>query len=941
MSVRKSAIAQRGKRDVRRREDGGTGPDAPNQQLTVVVGDRRYSLQAVRKVIVDLLAQDGAPLRLPPWGAEERRRLLRQALSDLDGHPARLSNEMQAQLSELWQPARKAQTRRRAARPPQPDAAPARSGKVADRTPQPSRKPQQTQQEVEYTFGMECRSTAWVVLTLGRAITLFRKTDRADAAADCRRWRNQVRRDADDGIRTEFSPRIRRLLQEMSDQEAGHAREPLPPRQTVPHSSPAPRPEDSKAAGHASADMETASPAPPPPTPLLMPRVRTTPPVLAPGSVSTATPSAGPASAGGDDQRNSGADYNAFFRVEEEDTWLEDVELLIGDWIRERKSGWDLPIAVGGTWENGSRWARARHLVHEDSLALDFEMREDGDLGRWTTRVIAVQHQDLGGWISVKVTNDEGRFVAVPGLAELFIGNLALIDGNFQLHDGVWNVDREKVPDLRDLLFDPDRRHPVFITGLDAAHEATRGDTWRRWFKEIVGIGHAVALEPEALQAFNALMPAHGDAKPRTIRTYLPGLREDDATEWARHRFLGTERLDGMRPTAVAGLLGRVARDQANRREHHAEVQEWERRFARQARLDILTVPPPTPAIGTIRVDGADDEPGLTTQPPIFPTEQDLDALTDLLRDREGETVTALDEREQPTTDTDWSDLATLRLTPAIEAFLELVGADDLTVDVADLMATEALRADQLKSRLDAARTAAEEDDYESQILRLERAQAELEMRYDDLSLELHIQGDRENELVEEVRRLQGLLIAAGRVDEAFDPSVGADNLPTPQDYDGLLEAIDQLASHGVVFSGDAGATLELTRLDPAGRCVPKAWQACLVLSDYVRAKASGDFSQGVAQYLEATPNGYRTLPAGNHAPTETGITQRQFGEERIFPVPPEVREEEWVQMLAHFKLGRVARHDPRLYYLDDTQDGGTGRVYIGYLGRHLTNTQT
>lgn len=226
-------------------------------------------------------------------------------------------------------------------------------------------------------------------------------------------------------------------------------------------------------------------------------------------------------------------------------------------------------------------------------------------------------------------------------------------------------------------------------------------------------------------------------------------------------------------------------------------------------------------------------------------------------------------------------------------------------------------------------------------MLQLERAQGELQKKNDDLSLELHIQGVRENELVEEVRRLQGLLIASNRVEEAFDPSCGASNLPTPEDYDGLLEAIESLEDQGVVFTGDPEATLELTRLDAAGRCVPKAWQACLVLSDYVKAKTTGDFTQGVAQYLETPPSGYRTLPATNHAPTETGVTQRQFGEERIFPVPREVCKEGWVHMLAHFKLGRLARQDPRLYYFDDTQEGGTGRVYIGYLGRHLTNTQS
>jgi len=43
--------------------------------------------------------------------------------------------------------------------------------------------------------------------------------------------------------------------------------------------------------------------------------------------------------------------------------------------------------------------------------------------------------------------------------------------------------------------------------------------------------------------------------------------------------------------------------------------------------------------------------------------------------------------------------------------------------------------------------------------------------------------------------------------------------------------------------------------------------------------------------------------------------------------------------MTAHFKLGRIGMVSPRLYFFDDYTK--TGKVYIGYIGPHLTNTQT
>jgi hypothetical protein len=43
--------------------------------------------------------------------------------------------------------------------------------------------------------------------------------------------------------------------------------------------------------------------------------------------------------------------------------------------------------------------------------------------------------------------------------------------------------------------------------------------------------------------------------------------------------------------------------------------------------------------------------------------------------------------------------------------------------------------------------------------------------------------------------------------------------------------------------------------------------------------------------------------------------------------------------MDAHFKIARKGLVSPRIYYHDDA--GRTGKIYVGYIGRHLPNAHT
>lgn len=90
-------------------------------------------------------------------------------------------------------------------------------------------------------------------------------------------------------------------------------------------------------------------------------------------------------------------------------------------------------------------------------------------------------------------------------------------------------------------------------------------------------------------------------------------------------------------------------------------------------------------------------------------------------------------------------------------------------------------------------------------------------------------------------------------------------------------------------------------------------------------------------------PSGTYAVPAGKvvRDESETVRTNARWRREREFPVPPEIDVTRSLFMGAHIRIGASAsgRINPRLYFHDATAQ--TGHVYVGYLGRHLTNTRS
>lgn len=198
---------------------------------------------------------------------------------------------------------------------------------------------------------------------------------------------------------------------------------------------------------------------------------------------------------------------------------------------------------------------------------------------------------------------------------------------------------------------------------------------------------------------------------------------------------------------------------------------------------------------------------------------------------------------------------------------------------------------------------------------------------------------EERDSLADENRWLRDRLAEAKDFGAAYSPVPDSAVTRYPKTFEALIEQLPALEECGVIFTGDVKVARRLDDVDDWGKAVRLAWESLLALVDYVRARGQGGCDGGVAQYLEDPPTGFRQVPPSKHAPTETAATMREFGELRRFPIPSTVRPDGTILMPAHFKLGRIGLVSPRMHYFDNWTDDG--RVYVGYIGTHLKNTQT
>jgi len=219
------------------------------------------------------------------------------------------------------------------------------------------------------------------------------------------------------------------------------------------------------------------------------------------------------------------------------------------------------------------------------------------------------------------------------------------------------------------------------------------------------------------------------------------------------------------------------------------------------------------------------------------------------------------------------------------------------------------------------------------------RANAFFEQRESALA-ELAERDQRVLDLENLVRSLRKRLVLAGQAGEAFaSPELP---LSPPETFAELLDWMDSELD-ALEFTGNRGALLALDRSPEASTWVRSSWEALRAMQSYAEAKGTGEFSGDFKMWCDNPPPDSYIIPSGKvvRDESETVKHNAKWRREREFPVPFALDASKRAFMGSHIRIGASAsgQISPRLYFHDAS--ALTGKIYVGYLGRHLTNTRT
>lgn len=584
-------------------------------------------------------------------------------------------------------------------------------------------------------------------------------------------------------------------------------------------------------------------------------------------------------------------DYRAFMRSGNASAVLETVEDAFRSWLTRK--GIALDERGAGNTRDGREAAASMYALEDGQHGLvQCKLAEGGGESEvWSTDLLASSE----GWLQLSVGSSQGTYAGVPNIAKELMRRLDLRDANLELRDEVRMWDVAELDQLVELLLSPDRNGLVLVAGTGP--DPTLFDAYRdrlpKWIGEAYGLAQMISLTPQATLGLEKRLEGHAP-QPWTIRTYYPGLRLGSESDARRHRYLTVGTLATQSDHRISKLLGNVARNYAATRDVPLEVVEARRLFVRadaQRTLNRLatvaeraTEPPPTPPSS-----GAPDFGSTGVVSP-----EDLDSVRGLLG------------------------VDTLTASSVAKVIDELRREIPESVQ-GELQSTEDLVYEQI-----------------SRIEELEDANRGLMAISEDDELNRADMLDELDSLRARVKWLQVKLNEAEDFESPF-AAVPAEYLTEyPASCEDLVLGLQE---GDVIFTGDLGEVRDVDQADSFQACVREATRCVSSLREYVRARRDGKASSGVHHFLSHLPEGYDGVSVGKHAQGESGYTRTRYGNERVFPVPASVTETGYVLMIAHFKLAQIGRFSPRMHYFDDT--AGSGRVYIGYLGRHLTNRHT
>ena len=597
--------------------------------------------------------------------------------------------------------------------------------------------------------------------------------------------------------------------------------------------------------------------------------------------------------------------YRSFLRVNDFPDLRERVDQQLYSWLRHKK--WNPDRLLPGTVVELTAGVQATQLVleHQDgSSTVRSRFDETNPSGRWLTQVTYHQDGKGDGWVWVDIRHPSGARPAVPRLVRDLVDVLDARDGSCPATPEAHVVDSVEARNLIGWITDPRRRGLVFVAGSSEELPLPR---WRDYvggiLRQTVGIASAFVLDPAATEWFNKQVGPGFAVPPGALRTFAPGLDLDDSSSSVRHKVLSTNRIISDDQHRLRGLLGNRAKEASRLAPLPPKASRLDLRLREE--FDALLI---ASAIHPHATSGTEAAPSVQEQqtPDDRPTDTYgdpslVDALTSAVRSVWG--------------------AARLATADSIRELATLASEQLASRRSTDILAR---RIQQLELTSEAALSELEE----------------LRTQLDDEKVETELLDSERRGLDAEVLRLRTTLSEAGLAHIAWDvPSVQIENT-YPADFEELLTLWDVELRH-IEFTGDTAPPLDLYEADPYGTWAKKTWDALCALDDYAELKKSEGFAGGVHQYLAATPSGCRGFSINNFAADESDTVKRtpKFRTPRVLPVPPSVDPSGTVFMGAHVKIAKSGQVSPRVHLFDDVDR--TGKIYVGYIGRHLPNTMT
>lgn len=589
--------------------------------------------------------------------------------------------------------------------------------------------------------------------------------------------------------------------------------------------------------------------------------------------------------------------YRAFFNVNGSGDLLRLVDEQTYAWLTSKR--WRFDALVEGAVSDLAPDTRGIVLSEanaDGTRTKRYRFIQGSADSQWITELTAHAERDSSkGWVWLEIDQPEGVRTGNPRLASMLVEVLGVSDGRHLLTPRPLPVGVDDVESVIDSVLDPTRQGLLFLAGSKAGSEIPL-QQWTTYvsgiLKETVGLSSAYVLDADATAEFNQAVPDSHALREYTIRTYRPEVRIDDAVDGQRHRVLSTRSIVDDHPRYLQRLLGNRAREVVLNGTLPNGVRRLDRRLRDQ--LDAVVAGGPAEQL-------SDTPPGVED----VPTEQHGGA------GRFASLVSSI--VAQVLGETNVTEGALRRLGQlALDAKAAIASSRDVKQ-----------RLQTLENRVDSA-----DDTIRALRLRLEDEQLESAMAASELA-----ESDRQ------LRYLRAELASTGRAEIAWTTPGKDIRDELPESFDELLNRMSEFEY--VEFTGDERPVRDLDDHESLGTWAGHCWRALLALDDYAELSASRTFRGSVATYLANVPAGCHAFSINRHAPFESSDVGNnpKYRLPRTLPVPAEVDHSGRIYMEAHFKIAKSATITPRLHYFDDT--ARTGKVFVGYIGRHLPSSMT